>query len=152
MFQAGSVKARAAAAATFTRLDGYSKDTTKALATLQTKVAALRRIWPSPTSTPRSRPIRPRPSPPIRRDIALLQGGTFPAALAAAKADKDQGGRSVSKAPFPMKSPAIFSMGAAFLVGILVSLFKREKSAEEMFEAEKVRTYVGVGAEGSASH
>ncbi len=82
----------------------------------------------------------------------MLQGGTFPAALAAAKAAKDQAVAQVSKAPFPMKSPGIFSMGAAFLVGILVSLFRREVSAEEMFESEKVRTYVGVGAEGSASH
>ena len=51
-----------------------------------------------------------------------------------------------------MKNPGVFSMGGAFLVGILLSLFKREKDAEEKFEAEKVRTYVGIGAEGASSH
>jgi cation/acetate symporter len=51
------------------------------------------------------------------------------------------------KPVFPMKNPAIFSMGLAFLVGILVSLVSPEKKAEEKFEEEKVRTYVGLGAE-----
>ncbi|MFZ5907771.1 MAG: sodium:solute symporter family transporter [Nitrospirota bacterium] len=48
---------------------------------------------------------------------------------------------------FPMKNPAIFSMGFAFLIGILISLVSPEKTAEEKFEDEKVRTYVGLGAE-----
>jgi cation/acetate symporter len=43
-------------------------------------------------------------------------------------------------------------MGGAFLMGILVSLFKREEEAEIKFEAEKVRTYIGIGAEGASSH
>ena len=38
-------------------------------------------------------------------------------------------------------------MPAAFIVGILVSLATREKSAEEKFEDEKLRTYLGIGAE-----
>jgi cation/acetate symporter len=50
-------------------------------------------------------------------------------------------------AVFPMKNPAIFSMTAAFAVGIVVSLLTPEKSAQEKFEDEKVRTYLGVGAE-----
>jgi len=54
---------------------------------------------------------------------------------------------ALPKPVFPMKNPAIFSMGLAFLVGILVSLVSPEKKAEEKFEEEKVRTYVGLGAE-----
>jgi cation/acetate symporter len=50
-------------------------------------------------------------------------------------------------AVFPMKNPAIFSMTAAFAVGIVVSLLTPEKEAQEKFEDEKVRTYLGVGAE-----
>ncbi len=48
---------------------------------------------------------------------------------------------------FPMKNPAIFSMTLAFAVGILVSLATPEREAQEKFEEEKVRTYLGVGAE-----
>jgi cation/acetate symporter len=48
---------------------------------------------------------------------------------------------------FPMKNPAIFSMAAAFGVGIVVSLLAPEKEAQDKFEEEKLRTYLGVGAE-----
>jgi cation/acetate symporter len=51
------------------------------------------------------------------------------------------------KAIFPMKNPAVISMGLAFLIGILVSLLAPEKGAEIKFEDEKVRSYVGIGAE-----
>jgi cation/acetate symporter len=51
------------------------------------------------------------------------------------------------KAIIPMKQPAIFSMTLAFAVGILVSLMTAEPEAQEKFEDEKVRTYLGVGAE-----
>jgi cation/acetate symporter len=51
------------------------------------------------------------------------------------------------QAIFPLRNPAIVSMPVAFLVGIVVSLFTREPSAEARFEEEKVRTYLGVGAE-----
>jgi cation/acetate symporter len=47
----------------------------------------------------------------------------------------------------PLKNPAIVSMTAAFVVGILVSLLSVEKEAQEAFEEEKLRTYLGVGAE-----
>ena len=53
----------------------------------------------------------------------------------------------VSPAPFAMKSPAIFSMSAAFAVGILVSIFKPEKEAAQKFDTELLRTYTGIGAE-----
>jgi cation/acetate symporter len=48
---------------------------------------------------------------------------------------------------FPLRNPAIVSMTAAFVVGILVSLATREPSAEAAFEDEKLRTYLGIGAE-----
>jgi cation/acetate symporter len=51
------------------------------------------------------------------------------------------------KAVFPMKNPAIWSMLAAFSVGIVVSLLTPEQEAQEKFEDEKLRTYLGVGAE-----
>lgn len=48
---------------------------------------------------------------------------------------------------FPLKNPALFSMSASFLVGIVVSLFTREPDAADKFEDEKLRTYLGIGAE-----
>jgi cation/acetate symporter len=48
---------------------------------------------------------------------------------------------------FPLRNPAIVSMTAAFLAGFAVSLLGREPRAEAMFEDEKLRTYLGVGAE-----
>src|SRR5262245_48125791 len=46
-----------------------------------------------------------------------------------------------------LRNPAIVSMPAAFLAGLLVSALTREKHAEARFEDEKLRTYLGVGAE-----
>jgi cation/acetate symporter len=51
------------------------------------------------------------------------------------------------KAIFPLKNPALVSMSAAFVVGIFVSLLKKEPRAAELFEEEKLRTYLGVDAE-----
>ena len=48
---------------------------------------------------------------------------------------------------FPLKNPALFSMPAAFLVGYLVSIMNKETEAAEKFEEEKLRTYLGIGAE-----
>jgi cation/acetate symporter len=50
-------------------------------------------------------------------------------------------------AVFPLRNPAIVSMPIAFLAGIAASLLSREPSAEAMFDDEKLRTYLGVGAE-----
>ncbi len=47
----------------------------------------------------------------------------------------------------PLRNPAIFSMTAAFVAGWLVSLLSPEAEAQEKFEGEKLRTYLGVGAE-----
>lgn len=51
------------------------------------------------------------------------------------------------QAIFPLKNPALISLPASFLVGIIVSLMSEEKSAQEKFEKEKARTYLGVGSE-----
>src|SRR5688572_16851322 len=48
---------------------------------------------------------------------------------------------------FPLRNPAIVSMTVAFLAGIVGSLMTREPSAEASFDDEKLRTYLGVGAE-----
>lgn len=48
---------------------------------------------------------------------------------------------------FPLKNPAIYSMSAAFLVGILLSLLGRDKDAEAKYDGEKLRSYIGIGAE-----
>jgi cation/acetate symporter len=50
-------------------------------------------------------------------------------------------------AVFPLRNPAIVSMPMAFLAGILASLMTKEPAAEAMFDDEKLRTYLGVGAE-----
>jgi cation/acetate symporter len=48
---------------------------------------------------------------------------------------------------FPLRNPAIVSMSIAFLAGILGSLATREPRAEALFDDERLRTYLGVGAE-----
>jgi cation/acetate symporter len=52
-----------------------------------------------------------------------------------------------AQAVIHLKNPCIVSMSAAFAVGIIVSLLSPEPRAQEMFEDEKLRTYLGVGAE-----
>jgi cation/acetate symporter len=48
---------------------------------------------------------------------------------------------------FPLRNPAIVSMTISFAVGILVSLASSEATAQARFDDEKLRTYLGVGAE-----
>jgi cation/acetate symporter len=48
---------------------------------------------------------------------------------------------------FPLRNPAIVSMSAAFVAGIAGSLVRPEPRAEALFDDEKLRTYLGVGAE-----
>jgi cation/acetate symporter len=48
---------------------------------------------------------------------------------------------------FPLRNPAIVSMTVSILVGIVVSLLGREPTAAASFDDEKLRTYLGVGAE-----
>ncbi|HET6277558.1 MAG TPA: cation acetate symporter, partial [Candidatus Polarisedimenticolia bacterium] len=51
------------------------------------------------------------------------------------------------EALFPLRNPAIVSMPAAFAAGILASLLTSEPDAIARFDDEKLRTYLGVGAE-----
>jgi cation/acetate symporter len=48
---------------------------------------------------------------------------------------------------FPLRNPAIVSMPLAFLTACACSLLTPDREAERMFEKEKLRTYLGVGAE-----
>ena len=48
---------------------------------------------------------------------------------------------------FPLRNPAIVSMSISFLCGIVGSLVTREPAAEAKFDDEKLRTYLGIGAE-----
>ena len=48
---------------------------------------------------------------------------------------------------FPLRNPAIVSMPCAFLAGVVASFATREPDAEARFDDEKLRTYLGVGAE-----
>jgi cation/acetate symporter len=48
---------------------------------------------------------------------------------------------------FPLRNPAIVSMTAAFIAGIFGSLATREARAETLFDDEKLRVYLGIGAE-----
>jgi cation/acetate symporter len=52
-----------------------------------------------------------------------------------------------SSAYFPLRNPAIASMPLAFLAAWACSLMFPEPEAQRKFEEEKVRTYLGVGAE-----
>jgi cation/acetate symporter len=51
------------------------------------------------------------------------------------------------EAIFPLRNPAIVSMPVSFLLGAVASLLTREPDAEAKFDDEKLRTYLGVGAE-----
>jgi cation/acetate symporter len=48
---------------------------------------------------------------------------------------------------FPLRNPAIVSMTFAFIAGIVGSLTTAEPRAEALFDDEKLRVYLGVGAE-----
>lgn len=48
---------------------------------------------------------------------------------------------------FPLRNPAIVSMPISVLCGVVASLLTREPEAEARFEDEKLRTYLGIGAE-----
>jgi cation/acetate symporter len=51
------------------------------------------------------------------------------------------------EAIFALRNPAIVSMTVAFIVGAVASLLSREPAAEASFDDEKLRTYLGIGAE-----
>jgi cation/acetate symporter len=62
-------------------------------------------------------------------------------------AKQKEAAAAMPKAIFPLKNPGIYSMAAAFLMGILVSLLTPDKESQEKFADEKVREYIGIGAE-----
>jgi cation/acetate symporter len=47
----------------------------------------------------------------------------------------------------PLRNPCIISMTASFVAGWLVSLVTVDQGAQDAFEGEKLRVYLGVGAE-----
>ncbi|MBW3636828.1 MAG: sodium/solute symporter [Armatimonadetes bacterium] len=57
-----------------------------------------------------------------------------------------------STPPVPMKNPALISMSLAFLTGWIVSLVTRDIEAEERFEEQMVRSYLGADKATIASH
>ncbi len=65
----------------------------------------------------------------------------------AAEAQTKEAKTALPKAIFPLKNPGIYSMAAAFLIGILASLFAPDKEAEKKYAAQKLREYIGIGAE-----
>jgi cation/acetate symporter len=86
-----------------------------------------------------------------KRISELRSGGGTDDALQAEKLRIDESKKLASagmpRPIFPYKNPGLFSMAGAFLAGILASLMRREPLAEEKFEDEKLRTYLGVGAD-----
>jgi cation/acetate symporter len=48
---------------------------------------------------------------------------------------------------FPLSNPAVVSIPAAFIAGIIVSLLTPDPVAQAKFEDEKLRTYAGIGAD-----
>ncbi|HLY73839.1 MAG TPA: sodium/solute symporter [Planctomycetota bacterium] len=48
---------------------------------------------------------------------------------------------------FPLENPAIVSIPAAFIAGIVVSLLTPDPVAQAKFEDEKLRSYAGIGAD-----
>jgi len=63
------------------------------------------------------------------------------------EAEKKEASSAMPKPIFPLKNPGIYSMAAAFLMGIFVSLLSPDKVAEGKFAAQKLREYIGIGAE-----
>ena len=51
------------------------------------------------------------------------------------------------KAIFPLKNPAIVSMTVSFLAAYIASVLTPDKHAQEKYEEDKIRVYLGVGAE-----
>jgi cation/acetate symporter len=63
------------------------------------------------------------------------------------EAEKKEASSAMPKPIFPLKNPGIYSMAAAFLMGIFVSLMSPDKVAEGKYASQKLREYIGIGAE-----
>jgi len=83
----------------------------------------------------------------VAPDLAAAIDTQIKAEKDAFELQKKEINTQMPKAIFPLKNPGLISMAGAFLIGIIVSLLFREEKAEEKFEEEKLRMYVGVGAE-----
>lgn len=51
------------------------------------------------------------------------------------------------KAIFPLKNPAVVSMTLSFAVAFIASIMTPDKKAQDQYEEDKIRVYLGVGAE-----
>lgn len=58
----------------------------------------------------------------------------------------------LEKPVFMLKNPGLISIPLGFLVAILVSLFTRDRRADEMWDELYVRQNTGIGAEGAQDH
>jgi cation/acetate symporter len=152
VFQGTAFKAVGAAKAKVDGIEKIAKDPAKALEGLTGKVAKLQAKIANPALPAEKLAAAKKDLAAAEGDIKMIQDNAVTTALEAAKAKKAEADANLKKAPYKMKNPGVYSMGGAFLMGILVSLFKREEEAEAKFEAEKVRTYIGIGAEGASSH
>ena len=91
------------------------------------------------------------------KSIEVLQGLTVIDTAATEKmivdekpkyeAEKKQTNSTMPQPIFPLKNPGIFSMSAAFIMGILVSLLSPDKEAEKKYAGQKLREWIGIGAE-----
>jgi cation/acetate symporter len=91
-----------------------------------------------------------------KKELAAAQtkNADIQAAVSAKMLEKDalaakqkEAGSKMPQPIFPLKNPGIYSMAAAFLIGILASLMTPDKASEDKFADEKVREYIGIGAE-----
>jgi len=62
-------------------------------------------------------------------------------------ANKKEESAKMPLAPVKYKNVGLFSMAAAFLIGIIISLLTSEKEAADKFAGVKIREYLGIGAE-----
>ena len=103
----------------------------------------LQRELPAAAAVDRVAPLHHR-----RRRRSIVCGASLSVALILVQSRRS--GSICSATPsalFPLRNPAIISMTVAFAAGIVGSLLTREPSAEAKFDDEKLRTYLGVGAE-----
>jgi cation/acetate symporter len=90
----------------------------------------------------------------LKKQISIAEPSAKPILEAQAKALEDNFNlqkkeimAKMPKAIFPLKNPAVFSLAISFIAGWLFSILAPDKEAEKKFEEEKLRTYLGVGAE-----
>jgi cation/acetate symporter len=79
--------------------------------------------------------------------VAILTGATLSVVLIVLSATVWVDLLHYPSAIFPLRNPAIVSMSAAFLAGICASLLTTEPRALALYDEEKLRVYLGIGAE-----